>query len=78
MDLEELQREFCEKIQRLQAEKEGVEAKLKMKRKQCEELETKLQKQTANAERDKAVYLKTQNQQDQFDKTLKSKDEQIF
>lgn len=55
MDREELQREIKEKSQRLQAEKENAEAKFDMKRKQCKELETKLQKQTADAEREKAI-----------------------
>ena len=55
MDREELQREIKEKSQRLQAEKENAVAKFDMKRKQCKELETKLQKQTADAEREKAI-----------------------
>ena len=55
MDREELQREIKEKSQRLQAEKENAEAKFDRQRKQCKELETKLQKQTADAEREKAI-----------------------
>ena len=55
MDREELQREIKEKSQRLQAEKENAEAKFDRKRKQYKELETKLQKQTADAEREKAI-----------------------
>lgn len=54
-DQKEQQREFDEKTQSLQAEKEGIKAELKTKSKLCEELETKLQKQTADAESYKAV-----------------------
>lgn len=62
MDRDELQRELKEKSQRLQAEKENADAKFDAKRKQCKELEAKLQKEIASAEREKAVLiLKQQN-----------------
>lgn len=56
-DREEMQREIREKSQRLQAEKENVEAKFDVKRKQVKDLETKLQREIANAEREKAVLI---------------------
>jgi hypothetical protein len=46
-----------EKSSRLLAEKENADAKFDAKRKQCKELETKLQKEVANAEREKAVLI---------------------
>ncbi len=62
MDREELQRQIREKSQRLQAEKDNADAKFDAKRKQCKELETRLQKEMSNAEREKAVLiLKQQN-----------------
>jgi hypothetical protein len=48
------------------AEKENVEAKFDNKRKLVKDLETKLQKEVANAEREKAVLiLKFQNLENQ-------------
>ena len=44
-----------EKSQRLLNEKDNAEAKFDLKRKQCKELETKLQKQTVDSEREKAI-----------------------
>lgn len=68
MDREELQREIREKSQRLQAEKENADAKFDAKRKQCKDLENKLQKSEANSEREKAVLiLKQQNLEAQHD-----------
>jgi len=52
-----MQREIKEKSQRLLAEKENVEAKFDAKRKQVKDLETKLQRETANAERERAVLV---------------------
>jgi len=57
MDREELQREIKEKSQRLIDEKENADAKFDAKRKQCKELEGKLQKELANFEREKAVLV---------------------
>lgn len=75
MDREELQREIREKSQKLQAEKENAEAKFEMKRKQCKELETKLLKQTTDAEKEKAVLnAKTQNLEQQYENSLKSQE----
>ncbi len=57
MDREELQREIKEKSQRLQAEKENADAKFDAKRKQCKELEAKLQKEIANAEKETQILI---------------------
>ena len=76
MDREELQREIREKSQRLQAEKENAEAKFEMKRKQCKELETKLQKEIANAEKEKQILILKQqnleNQQENLQRNLEA------
>ena len=62
MDREELQREIKEKSQRLQAEKENADAKFDAKRKQCTDLDARLNKEISTAEREKAVLiLKQQN-----------------
>lgn len=78
MDREELQREIREKSQRLQAEKENADAKFDAKRKQCKDLEGKLQKSEANSEREKAVLiLKQQNLEAQHDNLQRNLEAQI-
>lgn len=60
----------------MQAEKENADAKFDAKRKQFKELESRLQKEMANAEREKAVLItKQQNleiQHENFARNLES------
>ena len=62
IDREELQREFKEKISRLNEQKEQTEAKYNAKRQAYKELENRLIKENANFERERAaLMIKLQN-----------------
>lgn len=79
MDREEMQRELKEKSAKLTCEKENAEAKFEAKRKQVKELESRLQREVANAEREKAVLiLKQQNLENQHESLQKNLESQII
>ena len=54
---EELQRDMAEKVQRISTEKEASDVKYEQKRKALKDLESSINKQTSQMEREKAVML---------------------
>jgi hypothetical protein len=57
MEREELLRDTSEKVARIQAEKDLSDAKYEQKRKALKDLESNLNKQTSQMERERAVLL---------------------
>jgi hypothetical protein len=78
IDREELQREFKEKISRLNEQKEQTEAKYNAKRQAYKELENRLIKENANFERERAVLMiKLQNFENENENLIRNYERSI-
>lgn len=79
IDREELQREYRERLARINEEKEQLDAKYNAKRTAYKELENRLIKENANFERERAVMsLKLQNYENEIENQVKVYERQIL
>lgn len=79
IDREELQREYRERLARINEEKEQLDAKYNAKRTAYKELENRLIKENANFERERAVTsLKLQNYENEIENQVKVYERQIL
>lgn len=78
IDREELQREYKEKMARVNEHKEQTEAKYNAKRQAYKELENRLIKENANFERERAVLmLKLQNFENENENLIRNYERSI-
>lgn len=78
IDREELQREYKEKMTRVNEQKEQTEAKYNAKRQAYKELENRLIKENANFERERAVLmLKLQNFENENENLIRNYERSI-
>ena len=78
-DREEMQRDMSEKVLRITTEKEASDAKYETKRKALKDLESSINKQTSQMEREKAVMLERyQNLETQQNELIKNYESEML